>query len=200
MGVHIRPGIINDNASLGHTKIWFAKPRMIRLLADRFSRVLWIDADALVLKDIAPLLKMLDSGPVSTYDYFARTAGRNDPEIYKRFPAEPDVRVCVNAGVMGLDLHRDRALLEKWNELCESAASDPAIEVLLRNGDQGALIWAIEAMELGHRVLCDMEWNYPARGLRLSGSHDAMLAQARGAYPNASILHWMGGPKWWHPA
>ena len=135
--------------------VW-GKPWQIR--DDCFADVLFIDSDAVVLRDPGPLFDALEAGPVFTPETSAPDHIQNPPELYKRWrvPGGPTSAV-VNAGVTGWRFPRDRGLLRSWRGIIQ-AAGRSNMRDLLCCGEQGALLWLLHARGLLGRIV-GPEWN-----------------------------------------
>jgi hypothetical protein len=169
------------------------------IAASPFRRTAWIDADAVVLRNLRGLFWMLDQGPVFTPENLAPDKTPNYPELYQLLPiARPfDPAVpTVNGGVSAWDLERDARVLAAYQYPVRRAFEDPQIKAAISWHDQGALIWAIQRHGLESRVAADSRWNQcvkhtPAYGQQLPWDATG-LDRIRELVPQANILHWNG--------
>lgn len=170
----------------------------------RLRRALWIDCDAVVLRDLGELFAMLDEGPVFTPENFAPEVTPNAPELYDLLPIERDFDPSlpvVNAGVSGWDLERDANCLDAYRLAARRAFEDPRIKEAISWWDQGCLVWAIQATGSEGRVVETNRWNLCAKGTRAEGRRyrwgPGVLDELRRDVPEAAILHWNGLPVPW---
>ncbi len=180
--------------------LWIC-PLLIR--AAPLDNVVWLDCDVLVLRGLQELFELLDDGPVFTPETHAPEATPNRPELYRQLPIERDfdpTRPGVNGGVSAWRRGRDDAVLGAYIRPVAAAARDRTVREAIAWHDQGALIWAIQALGLEHRV-CAAAWNLPIghTGLppELLTWDDGLLARLRAALPDVRIVHWNGRPVPW---
>jgi hypothetical protein len=175
--------------------LWIC-PLLIR--AAPLREVFWVDCDILVLRGLAELFSRLADGPVFTPENKAPHLTANPPRLYELMPiGRPFDREMpkVNAGVSGWWRGRDDALLEAYVAPVAAAARDPQVRDAIAWHDQGALIWAIQALGLEHRVLPDWSWNLCVDHVPLPDPlpwDDAIAERLRPALPDVRLLHWNG--------
>jgi hypothetical protein len=177
---------------------WQAWLKPTYLLDAPFDRMLWLDADCVVLDSVADAFSCVGEGPLLLPEV-CPGSGRNHPRLYDFLPiADPGHReVEINNGVIGLDRQRDRPLLDAWLYAVEWAIRNEGHRHLLRWYDQGALVWAICKTGLTDSVTTDQTWNYPAKPVsdvlrHAVGNHRSVLASIRDLHPDARIVHWFG--------
>jgi hypothetical protein len=165
--------------------------------------VVWLDCDVLVLRGLEELFGLLDAGPVFTPETHAPAATPNRPGLYRRLPIEREfdaTQPLVNGGVSAWRRGRDDAALDAFVRPVAAAARDRSVRDAIAWHDQGALIWAIQALGLEHRVSSSL-WNTPVghAGLppELLAWDDGLLDRLRAALPEVKILHWNGRPMPW---
>jgi hypothetical protein len=166
--------------------------------------ILWIDCDAIVLRGLAELYAMLDHGPVFTPENKAPQATPNRPELYVHLPIErkfDPARPVVNGGVSGWRRGRDDDALAAYIRPVAAAARDRAVLEAISWHDQGALIWAIQALGLEHRVLTSPMWNlcidHAPVAPEVLAWDSGLVDRLRQALREVRILHWNGSPTPW---
>ena len=164
-----------------------------------FDRLLWIDADCVVLDSLADAFAQIDNGPFLLPEV-CPGGGRNHSRLYESLPVDNSGQgreIEMNNGVIGLDLPRDRALLDAWLYAVEWAIKNEGHRHLMRWYDQGALLWAISKTQSESHIVSEQTWNYPAKpvsGFLLQAVRDRqnLLEAIKGAHPDARIVHWFG--------
>lgn len=164
-------------------------------------RVLYLDADTLVLDDLRPLLRQpLEGRPIGA------VRDPQNPAIGRGIQLPgwdklglPYGRDYFNSGVMLIDLERCRRLgvFERSRQfLCDHADK-------VRFWDQDALNWAVD--DNWQRL--DRRWNTFAMsplaaqpGFVHFAEADSPLAQLRDSERTAALLHFAGPDKPWHDA
>lgn len=153
------------------SKLTFARYECFRML-DRFRRVVWIDADALVKADVSPLLDMEVAG-LAMYQHSGLAIGVSFAQAVPGYDMQ---RPCFNAGILVADgrLSNPTEICEwcyrKTNEWSQAINSDQAvINLMLQEFD-------LQVTPLNQRFNCE-----PAR------ENDATV-----------IVHPWGPKKLWH--
>jgi lipopolysaccharide biosynthesis glycosyltransferase len=162
------------------TKMTFARLKIPELLPVRFRRALYIDADVLILHEIADLLLTDLQG--AALGAVADAMEGDAKSGSKRLHGVPPVKRYFNAGVLLIDL-------EQWKETC---VSERAFRFLEQNpgtpyADQDALNAACD----GVWTMLDERWNFQLSQDVLVGSADPSS--------RPSILHFVTSDKPWHP-
>jgi hypothetical protein len=169
-----------------------------------FRDVIWLDCDIVLLRGLSELFATIESGPFFTPENKAPQATPNRPELYKLLPiarAFDPLRPTINAGVSAWRRDRDASVLDAYTFPVMRATEDAAVRDAISWHDQGALIWAIQACGLEHRVAATSEWNLcvdntPLADRPIPWDH-GFLNTARALVPHANILHWNGrSPPW----
>ncbi|WP_299509797.1 UbiA family prenyltransferase [Cypionkella sp.] len=169
-----------------------------------FQKVVWLDCDVVVLRDLPKLFATLDNHPVFTAENFAPEKTPNKPALYERLPIarrfSPNKPV-INAGVSGWCKSRDKLLIEAYIYPVARAVSDPETRALISWHDQGALIWAIQYMGKEDCVEAGYQWNKSAANTSLINKplpwNNAFLSTLRIEHPDVNIMHWNGAsPPW----
>jgi hypothetical protein len=181
--------------------IWIC-PLLIR--AAPLHDVVWLDCDMLVLRGLEELFAMLDDGPVFTPETHAPALTPNDPELYRLLPIARSFdpgQPTVNGGVSAWRRGRDDHALDAYIRPVAAAARSSAVRQAIAWWDQGALIWAIQALGLQHRVLASAAWNLPIGRTGVPAEmliwDDGLLGRLQAALPEVMILHWNGRPVPW---
>lgn len=187
-------------------RVWpiWACPFLIQ--SSPFARTLWIDADIVVLRNLAGLVALLEDGPILTPENFAPKVTPNKPELYRLLPIQrpfDPLEPRLNAGVSGWDHARaeDRGLLEAYCHAVRAACRDRRVADAISWWDQGALIWAVQQCGLEHRMLRTTAWNLCIRRTRAMGAAigwgESTLELLRELVPEGNLLHWNGtAPPW----
>lgn len=168
-------------------------------LAD-FDRLLWIDADCIVLGSLKDAFDHIAERPLLVRDATeAHTA--NDPRLDEWLSPPVDVPdASVNAGVVGLCRQRDQQLLACWAWGIQQISRKPQIQRLAAWWDQGILRWALRERRLVSTIQADLRWNQPAKlesqllTRAVRGGH-SILGEISQRYPTATIVHWLGAYK-----
>jgi hypothetical protein len=177
------------------------------IAASPFQRTFWVDADAVVLRNLGQLFRMMDEGPVFTPENLAPERTSNPRRLYDLLPiarAFDPTQPKVNGGVSGWDLVRDAQVLACYMYPIRRAFESAEIKEAIAWHDQGALIWAIQRHGLEGRVLESADWNRcvlltAAKGAAISWDADG-LARLRELLPSVNILHWNGTAVPWSKA
>ncbi len=164
-----------------------------------FDRILWLDADCVVLDSVSDAFARIDDGPFLLPEV-CPGGGRNHPRLYKILPIDDREQrqgIEINNGVIGLDRRRDQDLLAAWLYGVEWAISNSGRRHLMRWYDQGAMLWAILKTGREGNIVSDQTWNYPAKPLthmvrQATRNGQGILAAIREAHPEASLVHWFG--------
>lgn len=154
------------------------------LLADVADRVLYLDADVLVLGDLKPLLDTkLDGQPVAAaLEHYAPVVSHPDAiEGWEQLGFDPKTPFC-NSGVLVIDVPawQQCQIGEQALAFCERYRP--------RTMDQAALNAALR----GRWKPLDRRWNFSSYWDGEVESHPEVLADVR-------ILHFLGGAKPWLP-
>ena len=181
--------------------LWIC-PLLIR--AAPFDEVFWLDCDILVLRGLDELFERLAEGPVFTPENKAPAQTPNSPRLYELLPIRrrfDPLQPTVNAGVSGWRLDPDAAALEAYVKPVAAAARDPEVMDAISWHDQGALIWAIQALGLESRVLPSPLWNLCVDHLDLPPEvfawDEGLCERLRRAAPEVRLAHWNGRPAPW---
>lgn len=170
------------------------------------QRVLWLDADTLVVGPLDWLDEAISYRPFTVHCFAAtmlsgdyklgiRSLG-NRPQLYDHFPVPRRMtRDRPNAGVVGLDVQRDYDLLYSWQWMVQQAADDPEVADWLRYWDQGALQWALEKNDLLGCVTHELRFNDPVSIQPGRLRREKFLSALETRSPQSCILHFPAGNK-----
>lgn len=176
------------------------KPFMIRKCS--YNRVIWIDCDAIIVDDLYDLEDTLSDhiiavkDSLSIYPGYVEKAALNPHGLYNLLPVPKITNKSLNAGVIGLDKQRDGMLLEAWIWCIKKANNNSTIREHISWWDQGALLWAMHALELTKHISDDLRWNYAAKRHRYKRD-SSLFAKIKADHPDAGIIHWADRPKLW---
>lgn len=168
------------------------KPFFIAQSPFRYS--LWLDADCLVVGDLAPLFAAIRQEPLLVRHWECPFyAFSNYAELYRRFPVRRRLtpEQIPNAGVIGLALPRDQELLRTWQFLVQQAATEPTVRGWICWYDEGALHWSLEALQLTHLPRAQPFWN------RYCSSNWPSDLRELSYDERDVVLHFAGNPKPW---
>ncbi len=182
-------------------QLWI-KPFLIG--ACPFTHVLWIDSDAVVLRNLTEAFVLATKGFTVFRELHWPEGTPNPLPLYLRFPtaARPS-GIVLNAGVIFCHPRRDDGICNAWRWLARHAIEDREVAKLIRWHDQGCLIWALHTAGRLSAVSDDTRWNALPNGLvrahvsrrkrYIDDGH--LFDHLRADHPDANILHWMGWPK-----
>ncbi len=187
------------------TKATYLRIMIPKLLPDTICRVVFLDSDILVMRDVVELAKAdlqgHSIGAVREYAVAAVSHPFSGVKNWRELGLAADLP-SFNAGIMVMDLERWRSqrVMERVMDYIRDHVAD------LGNGDQDALnaVLAHDWQPLG------LEWNvqYALYYLETLGQwpwYQELLPRRRELTDNAAIFHFTGTPKPWnhwcgHPA
>ena len=196
------PGLFRPMQKIYERFWWQAWIKPFYLIQAPFDRVLWIDADSLIIGSLDDLFEQMRESAVMVRDgTTVRT--ENDPRLYEHLTLPPQTRtagVNVNSGVVGLCKIRDRNLLSAWAWASQWISTHPDLQSLSAWADQGLLLWALHATGNTHLIQQTLEWNQPvfsqpdllASAVR-SGRN--LVRELKLRFPDASVVHFLGPHK-----
>jgi lipopolysaccharide biosynthesis glycosyltransferase len=162
------------------------------LVPEHIQRVVYLDADVLVRRDLSPLFTTeLGDAPAGAVRDFAIPSTAHELSGV-RDRSHP--RTYFNAGVLVIDVPRWRKVGLTDQALKYAAASSEPLPLV----DQDALNAVVENW---HEL--DYKWNlqqiiFWADRRPRSGFGDDLYRQRWDLYRAAAVLHFVGGPKPWH--
>lgn len=179
------------------------KPRVC--LQSPFERTVWIDADAVPVRDVRGLFEL--PCPWLTRDWWCNV-GSTRTRYGKLLaalglPLADPRTLHVNSGVFSFH-HGDLWILD-WATMCDRILLSPDLLRLCGPRDQSALV-AVLAQGNGPPLSDDRTLNYPANGLPSVRMHErrryptdpaVMLSAVRADHPKARVVHWLGKLKPW---
>lgn len=179
-------------------------------LTSPFARTLWIDADAVPLRNLERMFEYLDEGPWLSRENFVTALSarqvylRMTHAIFKRIPPSYSEAATINTGVFGF--RRGDRWVKEWGAWCDRILATPALRQECYLHDQHAAVALLcdpRAEELP-RICADRSVNWPANSLIYKESSarkqypwdaENCLDQLRNDHPEASVVHWLGRPK-----
>ncbi len=149
-----------------HWRQWF-KPFYFKMIPEH-ETVLWLDSDACALDSLDPLFEQAEKKFFVIADYFAPKTCVNKHELYKKFKLDipkDKAAVVLNSGVIGIQPARseDKKVLKEWQRKVNIAAADKEVRSWLALFDQGALLWAMQELDMYSHILARKAWNWPAK-------------------------------------
>lgn len=181
---------------------WQAWIKPFCLIHAPFDRILWIDADCVVLSDLRPLFDELRSQPIFIRDgTTVRT--ENDMRLYNYLPVADHVRsngVNVNSGVVGLCRFRDAEILNAWAWGVQWIAMHAEKRQFVDWADQGLLLWSLLRNNATQFIQQSLNWNQPVfaqdslLGDSIAARH-TLLTQISTQFPDCTIAHFLGPNK-----
>jgi len=173
------------------SKMTYVRLLLPQFLPDSVSKVLYLDADILVLGDMGPLWEIDLEGAAfgAVIDYLSQVhaerlgLGANLKDRRHGSEAAPDVCEYFNAGVLLVDLVR-------WRQ---EKISEKAMEYMIRN--PGTLVADQDALNVACGGLwkkLDVQWNFQDHH---PGGYSGMRPEQR-----PSIIHFAGKWKPWNAA
>lgn len=181
---------------------WQAWIKPFYFLEAPFERVLWIDADCVVLKSVEGLMETLREQPVFIGDG-TEVVTENDPRLYDHLKLPEGTRthgISVNSGVVGLSKSRDSDILQAWAWAAQWIGMNPGKQDLSAWADQGLLLWAILKNQAAHLIQESLEANRPSYEIEdLLGtvfrSGRTVLEELKCRFPDDTIVHFLGSFK-----
>ena len=162
--IEIEEEKLNEFKKLGaHWKPYY-KPYY--MLQSPYDYTLWIDADAVVLKELDEIFAKINDGIFFTTDYFAPETCLNDSRLYEEYSAPVPLEhenIAINTGVLGYHFPRDKHIFEKWFKNVNIVNKNPHLKNYIKLYDQGVFIWTMrETGNIGD-IHTDPKYNYPAK-------------------------------------
>jgi Glycosyl transferase family 8. len=184
------------------------KPLYIDMTKQRY--VLWIDADACVLRNIRPAFNIIRTESLLlTADNIAEVYTddpigclMNEKPLYDLMPT-PSLMIKnhPNAGVFGIDQQSEigKSIMSTWLDFVEKAAKNNEIKSNCKWFDQGGLLWTLEKLCLTEMVRKDRYWNdgqtWNSFGKNFIGNMSDLLLHLQ--VINSGIIHFAGLYKPW---
>lgn len=195
-----------------HWRQWF-KPYYMEMISEH-ETVLWLDIDMVILESLDPLFTHIDRQFLVVGDYFAPKSCLNKYELYKKYKLEipkDKAHIALNSGVVGFKPIRDKEIMKLWRRKVAIAAQNEEVQSWIALFDQGALLWALQELDLYNLIILKRTWNYPAKknpyelvtesfGEETGGvkSPNDIIENIRIDNPGAVIAHFAGLPKLAH--
>jgi hypothetical protein len=163
--ITINPDLIEEYKKTDtHWRQWF-KPYYFDLIPEH-ETVLWLDSDMVILESLDPLCELAETKFVVMADFFAPKTCLNKLELYNKFKLEipkEKANIVLNSGVIGMQPARDKHIMKMWKRKVDIAAKDKDVRSWLALFDQGALLWALQELNLYHLIMARKAWNFPAK-------------------------------------
>ncbi len=181
---------------------WQAWIKPYYLVQAPFDRVLWIDADCVVLQPLDDAFEHIRNSPLLVRDG-TTVVTENDPRLYDHLPLPEGVvtsGVNVNSGVVGICKVRDRNILSAWAWAAQWLAMNPHLQSFSAWADQGLLLWALHHTGMTHHICQKLTFNQPIfqEPTLLSGAICnglSLLKEFRERSPESVILQFLGPHK-----
>jgi hypothetical protein len=164
-----------------------------------FERVLWLDCDVVVLRNLAGLFNLVKKAPVFTPENFAPHVTANKDKLYDLLPIGRLYNpkdVLINAGVSGWDLMRDKEVLDYYGYAVKRAFEDEDIMDAISWHDQGALIWAIYKSGLEKNIVKTWKWNLCVKNTKIANNKYewgiTVIDKLKEDVLEANLIHWNG--------
>jgi hypothetical protein len=129
--------------------------------------ILWLDADCMVVGNLAPLW---ESDPMVVAYEGDQPAGENRAALYDQFPVQkrlPTTSMFSTAVMRWSKESLQSPLAVAWRQMVQMAGNEVHVRKLIMAADEGALMWA--AAKIGNHGLISHNtgWNRPVgRGFR----------------------------------
>ncbi len=167
-----------------------------------FDRVLWLDADCVILGNLSQAFEVIENRPLLVRDSTG-VVTENHSLLYEYLPLPQGSvveGVTVNAGVVGLCKSRDQSLLAAWAYGVAWMAMNPGNQSLSAWADQGMLLWALHRTKSTAAIQKDVTWNCPSKPVQnliadAVENRCSVLDEIRNKHPGASIVHFLGEGK-----
>jgi lipopolysaccharide biosynthesis glycosyltransferase len=183
---------------------WQAWCKPVFVTACPFDTALWVDADCIVVGDLAPLFRRTEAAGFFATEHWdsASYSPKNDHALYSRTGVRNVLdKQHINSGIIGFR-RSDRvaaAIAARWLGLTRLAACDAQVRCAIAWRDEGSLQWALEAEDRVDLIVQERGWN---RFMRIANSNPQQFIQALPLDPGDDIIwHFSGSEKpwtWWN--
>lgn len=183
----------------------YIKPFAIEFLVHYFltqsiniNNILYLDVDTFPIRNINEVIDEISNGPLVVkelgIDY--RTLGYenylNNKDVYRYFNIPMSYawsrnEPCVNTGVLGFDLRRDKKILSRWAQITITILKNEHLKSLVKWWDQGCFMLALESLGLKQIASNERRFNYTVLNQYI-GRHSLSSVPA-------NILHFIGDTK-----
>jgi hypothetical protein len=179
-----------DIAADDSSGICWSKPSIIN--QSPFQKVVWIDSDCLVIRDIMELLRF--DGYVSPYHPPIHQKLFNQDLLYEKWPVPKRSEMPVQNGVIVIDKSEHEGILREWTLLCNACKEEEHLANLVSYFDQGAFLWAIEKSNKLDIIGDSVKYNTVARNRAkyFQIIKPSFVQEIRKKYPKSHIVHWAG--------
>jgi hypothetical protein len=182
-------------------QIIYEKP--FKCLKSPYEKTVWIDADAIPLKDTMLFFDLLDKNEAFfTKDYYSEQSVSDQLMRELRAPNAEEIDLHFNSGVFGWNSTCEA--IELWASVSHYVSTVPELRVLPRCCDQDMLCYAVHALEMDDLILDGIEYNTPANFYKdedaeqrksYEGEDFELLEKIGEDHPSSLVVHWMGLPK-----
>lgn len=152
-----------------HMPNWQTWNKPVYISKSKKQNVLWIDADAIVLRSLRPAFEIIKKhGILVTADNIAKNYVNdvvdclsNFDLLYELLPTPSKIiRNHPNAGIVGFNFENtENEIFETWYNCIVEASKNNEVFSSCKWYDQGALLWAIEKECLSDKIAVDPYWN-----------------------------------------
>jgi lipopolysaccharide biosynthesis glycosyltransferase len=181
--------VISDNrfTAASYSRLFAAE-----LVREQVKRVVYLDVDVLVRGDLSPLFSVeLDGAPFGAVLDFGIPSTANDLSGVRE---RSNPRPYFNAGMLVIDVPRwkQAGLTARALEYASTGTALPLVDQDALNAVAG------EWHQLSYRWNFQQTLFWGERRPR-SATTDSLFEQRWALYRDAAVVHFVGGPKPWHP-
>ncbi len=181
---------------------WQAWIKPFYLLHAPFDRMLWIDADCVVLKPLDDLFAEVREHPLFVRDA-TDVITENDPRLYDQLGLPDGAQTAginLNSGVVGVCTVRDRDILNAWAWAAQWIAMRPNSQHLSAWADQGLLLWAVHRHAATRFIRDSLTANRPVFNepdllAATVNKQETLLSLLSERFPDDTIIHFLGPHK-----
>ncbi len=177
-----------------------------------FDETVWIDADAIPVREPARILELLSRGPFLTPETYVSHEGAFNLSrnllraVFGKVPDHYRLLAPINAGVIGF--HRGDAWVEEWSKVNAEIMRTPSWSTLCNCLDQSTLLVTLLKLNgVGPRTLTTTAYNSTAEhrvkserplcGVYTPSDSAVFVEQIKAGTPFASVVHFIDSPKPW---
>lgn len=180
--------------------IIYEKP--FKCLKTPYKKTVWIDSDAIPLRDIGFFFDLLDKEEAFfTKDYYSGSSVSLELLELLKCPNLEMVDLGFNSGVFGW--REPCEIIELWASVVHYVSTVPELRELPKCCDQDMLYYAVNALDKANLILEGTKYNTPAnfqsdrsseRRKQYVNDKD-LLENISMDHPESLVVHWMGIPK-----
>jgi hypothetical protein len=169
-----------------------------------FNQTIWVDADAIPLRNMHELFNILDKKDnFFTKAFFSPHASCNS-ELIKRMGYRKKTICTLNSGVFGWNKNKSE-IIDLWAAATLFVLTNPDLNKLPNTADQDILCYCVNTID-SDLILNDINFNTPANYLTnkdkmkrknylCTTGIDEILQHIRDDHPESYVVHWMGPHK-----